>query len=81
MKDTVILTVVFLMLMHCLQAQNLANTTVYDAVVIGAGISGIGAGIKLKEKGLNFLILEARDRIGGRIASELVGDFKAEVGA
>ncbi|TNF65289.1 MAG: FAD-binding protein [Gammaproteobacteria bacterium] len=39
----------------------------YDVIVIGAGISGLGAANELKQKGINSLILEARDRIGGRI--------------
>ncbi|MCH8496991.1 MAG: NAD(P)/FAD-dependent oxidoreductase [Marinobacter sp.] len=38
----------------------------YDVIVIGAGISGIGAGIRLREAGLdNFLILEKTADLGG----------------
>ena len=38
----------------------------YDVIIIGAGFSGIGMGIKLKEAGIdNFLILEGADSIGG----------------
>ena len=37
----------------------------YDVVVIGAGFSGIGAGIKLKEAGMSFIILEKAEDIGG----------------
>ncbi|MFQ6005827.1 MAG: flavin-containing monooxygenase [Woeseia sp.] len=38
----------------------------YDVIVIGAGFSGIGMGIKLKEAGIdNFLILESADSVGG----------------
>ncbi|MCF6765880.1 FAD-dependent oxidoreductase [Thiotrichales bacterium 19S3-7] len=40
---------------------------VYEVIVIGAGISGLGAANELKQKGINTLVLEARDRIGGRI--------------
>lgn len=36
-------------------------------VVIGAGISGLAAAKKLKEKGFNVIILEAQDRVGGRL--------------
>jgi len=36
-----------------------------DVIVIGAGISGIGAAIKLAEDGFDFLVLEKADRIGG----------------
>lgn len=38
-----------------------------DVIVIGAGISGITAAHQLQEQGLSVLILEARDRIGGRV--------------
>ena len=40
---------------------------IYDVIIIGAGISGIGASINLNKQGIEHLILEARDRIGGRI--------------
>jgi monoamine oxidase len=35
-------------------------------VVIGAGAAGLAAARRLHERGLDFLVLEARDRIGGR---------------
>jgi monoamine oxidase len=35
-------------------------------VIVGAGAAGLGAGLEFKARGLPFLILEARDRIGGR---------------
>jgi len=35
-------------------------------VIIGAGAAGLAAGLELQARGLPFLILEARDRIGGR---------------
>ncbi|OUR89083.1 hypothetical protein A9Q81_22450 [Gammaproteobacteria bacterium 42_54_T18] len=38
----------------------------YEIVIIGAGISGIGAGIKLKEKNMHsFVILEKESELGG----------------
>lgn len=36
-------------------------------IIIGAGLSGLLTAYRLKEKGIPFKILEARDRIGGRI--------------
>ncbi|MGO8920003.1 MAG: flavin monoamine oxidase family protein [Stellaceae bacterium] len=37
-----------------------------DIVVVGAGAAGIAAGRRLAEAGVPFLILEARERVGGR---------------
>ena len=49
---------------------------VHDVLVLGAGPAGISAGNRLKEKGLtNFLILEGRDRVGGRTLTDpIFGD-------
>jgi monoamine oxidase len=38
-----------------------------DAVVIGAGAAGLSAARELSQNGLRIALLEARDRIGGRI--------------
>ncbi len=37
-----------------------------DIVVVGAGAAGIAAGRRLAESGVSFLLLEARERVGGR---------------
>lgn len=42
------------------------NTTITDLIIIGAGPAGIGAGLKAKELGLNFQILE-QDSLGGTV--------------
>lgn len=38
-------------------------------MVIGAGISGLAAAKKLKENGFNVIVLEAQDKVGGRLRS------------
>lgn len=38
-----------------------------DVIVVGAGVSGLVAAGELGKRGLSVLVLEARDRIGGRI--------------
>jgi len=38
-----------------------------DVVVIGAGVAGLAAGRALHERGIDVTVVEARERIGGRI--------------
>jgi monoamine oxidase len=42
------------------------SSTVYDVVVIGAGLAGLTAAKELRRLGHTVLVLEANDRIGGR---------------
>ncbi len=41
-----------------------------DVVIVGAGAAGIGAGIALTRLGITHVILEAKQRVGGRAYSE-----------
>jgi monoamine oxidase len=44
----------------------------YDILILGAGVAGLAAGRLLAEGGRQVAIVEARDRVGGRIATEHV---------
>jgi monoamine oxidase len=56
--------------------------THYDTLIIGAGAAGLAAGRYLQDAGQRILILEARDRIGGRIWTvNDFADFPIEQGA
>src|ERR1041385_6194720 len=52
-----------------------------DVIVIGAGASGLAASRELSTAGLKVLLLEARDRIGGRIYTDHSLGFPVELGA
>ena len=51
-----------------------------DAIILGAGISGLTAGFYLAEKGLSVRILEKSPRVGGAIRSERRDGFLIEFG-
>jgi monoamine oxidase len=49
-----------------------ADDIKFDILILGAGVAGLAAGRRLAEGGLQVAIVEARDRVGGRIATEHV---------
>jgi monoamine oxidase len=52
-----------------------------DVIVIGAGVSGLTVTRDLTVAGLRVLVLEARDRLGGRIMTHQTADGPIELGA
>ena len=46
----------------------------YDALVIGAGAGGLAAAALLSHQGYRTLLVESRDRVGGRASSETTAD-------
>src|ERR687896_47489 len=53
-----------------------------DVVVVGAGLAGLVAARKVAAADLDVVVLEARDRVGGRTLNEPIGDGKVvEIGA
>jgi monoamine oxidase len=55
----------------------------FEAVVIGAGVAGLAAARTLAEAGRRVALIEARERVGGRIhtVQAIQGDLPVELGA
>ncbi len=51
------------------RAQSLRMRQDIDVIVVGAGLSGLNAALLMEEQGLRVQVLEASDRVGGRVLS------------
>jgi monoamine oxidase len=59
----------------------MAETIEADVAVVGAGLAGLVAARRLSAAGLRPLVIEARERVGGRLLNEEIGEGKVvEVG-
>ncbi len=56
------------------------NLQTVDTLIIGGGLSGIYAAYLLAQKNQSFVVLEARDRLGGRILSPEHKGFFSDLG-
>ena len=51
-----------------------------DVVIIGAGAAGLTAANELRKAGLSVAVLEARDRVGGRLWTDTIEGAMLEIG-
>ena len=51
-----------------------------EVLVVGAGLAGLNAAIALQNAGLEVVVLEASDRPGGRVTSDLIDGFICDRG-
>src|SRR5438270_318449 len=52
----------------------MAQRTEVDVCIVGAGYAGLTAARRLSQAGKSVAVLEARDRVGGRIWTERLSD-------
>ena len=51
-----------------------------EVAIIGGGAAGVAAGRRLHDAGIDCLIIEARDRLGGRALTEVHAGFSVDLG-
>ncbi len=51
-----------------------------DVVIVGAGAAGLTAANDLRRAGLSVAVLEARDRVGGRLWTDVIDGAMLEIG-
>ncbi len=58
-----------------------SQDTAHDTVVIGAGLAGLTAARELTRRGFDVVVLEGRDRVGGRTAPATCAGVPVDLGA
>lgn len=51
-----------------------------DVIIVGAGAAGLTAAIEVQRRGLTPLVVEAEDRVGGRLATDHEGGYQFDHG-
>src|ERR1700678_4706834 len=56
------------------QTATAASSSSADVVVVGAGFYGLAAARAIAKAGKSVIVLEARDRVGGKVRNEVLDD-------
>ena len=56
------------------------QTNTHKALIIGAGIAGIAAAIRLRMKGFDVEVFEQNNYPGGKLSDFKLGDFQFDAG-
>jgi phytoene dehydrogenase-like protein len=51
-----------------------------DVVIVGGGLAGLAAARRLDRAGVEWLLVEAADRVGGRVATDVVDGWRLDRG-
>jgi phytoene dehydrogenase-like protein len=51
-----------------------------DVVIVGGGLAGLAAARRLDRAGLDWLLVEAADRLGGRVATDVIDGWRMDRG-
>lgn len=51
-----------------------------DVIIVGAGLAGLQAALELQKHKLDCIVLEARDRVGGRVQSAMYNGMAVDYG-
>ncbi|KAI4740012.1 FAD/NAD(P)-binding domain-containing protein [Aureobasidium sp. EXF-12298] len=65
--------------LETVSSTNHATNEIIDVVIIGAGLAGLTAARDILTSGLSCIVLEARDRVGGKTWSQPLPDGKGTV--
>lgn len=81
MKFTILISVLIFSSVYAQTLVTAQESEYHDVIVIGAGMAGLATANNLNENDYDVIVLEARDRIGGRILNQSYDGYYLDLGA